>query len=788
MQWLQLTFDLPLTPVDDSDDHDQVSSPLRKQAASDLNSTDEGDQAPSSGSNPTDSNRSKTRSRPQTSAGVDVHQDEDQEDSSDLDCDEDDDEDDEEDLSFESEQLSSSRDHDHDPRFNQSYTTALNDTLESTTDDESLDSQADTDHDDDHHHHQDHSRRSKGRETRESTHQLSLTDLESRSSSSKPPSKPKKSVVDDDFFSLAAFESEAESGEAEMRRKLRRSMGESGEPEDDSNGSEEEDIDLFSRHSTGLLDDEEGEEGGDGRQAFDLDSVADLRYNDFFAPIAGKPSSKSLTKSKDQVIQQTQKKRKNSDPQVKSKVSRVKFSEEVIVKEIPAKNRGVRVAQIDDDESDEEDDYDSGEDEDDDEDDDEEGSDSSESTDDDEGNLSNLSESNLGDDQAIDQDDDDYEEGGESTMNRLSQDLFDDHDEQVLEGSSDSEASGASSHEGSTNLSRHARKMKILSKQIAQLEEQNVKKKEWVLKGEATAKDRPQNSLLEQDLEFEHIQKIAPAVTEEKTLGLEALIKQRILERNYDDVIRKRLVDPKAFLPSRLIELEDTKAEKSLAELYEDEYKASKSKLETGLKAIDRKDDKLNKQHDDIKDLFESLCGKLDALSNAHFTPQQPKPTIKTINDLPAISMESNLPTATGSGTLLAPEEIYKVQSTKEIMLDPNELTHSQKQNLRTQAKRKRSKQRSNSIHPRSDSNQGDPDGRGGRQGIDRLNVKDQKALSLDKLKKDYGNSSNLTILNPTQLPRHRSSHSAQAGPTTTPVDHHHKKSRRLSDGKSFKL
>ncbi|EGG02824.1 uncharacterized protein MELLADRAFT_27966, partial [Melampsora larici-populina 98AG31] len=212
------------------------------------------------------------------------------------------------------------------------------------------------------------------------------------------------------------------------------------------------------------------------------------------------------------------------------------------------------------------------------------------------------------------------------------------------------------------------------------------------LKGEATSKDRPKNSLLEEDLEFEHIQKIAPAITEEKTLGLEALIKQRILDGQFDDVIRRRPIDLKAFLPSRLLELQDTKSSRSLAESYEDEYRSEKIRSETGMKPIDTKDETLAKSHEEIQEIYEDLFGKLDALSNAHFTPKAPKTMIKTINNLPTIALESALPTSMGSSTLLAPEELYSINP-KDIQLDSNELTHSQKQTQRKERKAKRKDQ-----------------------------------------------------------------------------------------------
>jgi U3 small nucleolar RNA-associated protein MPP10 len=82
----------------------------------------------------------------------------------------------------------------------------------------------------------------------------------------------------------------------------------------------------------------------------------------------------------------------------------------------------------------------------------------------------------------------------------------------------------------SDDHSTHEKRLAQLSEQISQLESENVGKKDWTLLGEAGARGRPMNSLLEEDLEYERVAKIAPIVTEESTKVLEDRIKARILE------------------------------------------------------------------------------------------------------------------------------------------------------------------------------------------------------------------------------------------------------------------
>ena len=75
--------------------------------------------------------------------------------------------------------------------------------------------------------------------------------------------------------------------------------------------------------------------------------------------------------------------------------------------------------------------------------------------------------------------------------------------------------------------------------------------------------------------------------------------------------------------------------------------------------------------------MWEGICYKLDALSNAHFTPKQvrivicshtstmyssipqPKASISTISNMPTASLESALPAAVSTTSMLAPQEIH---------------------------------------------------------------------------------------------------------------------------------
>jgi U3 small nucleolar RNA-associated protein MPP10 len=82
---------------------------------------------------------------------------------------------------------------------------------------------------------------------------------------------------------------------------------------------------------------------------------------------------------------------------------------------------------------------------------------------------------------------------------------------------SDLFSAGEEKEETGHALSKHEALQAKLKKQIGKLEEENIAVKEWMMAGEAKAKERPENSLLEEPLEFEHASKPAPVITQEVT-------------------------------------------------------------------------------------------------------------------------------------------------------------------------------------------------------------------------------------------------------------------------------
>ncbi|XP_042680670.1 U3 small nucleolar ribonucleoprotein protein MPP10 [Centrocercus urophasianus] len=224
-----------------------------------------------------------------------------------------------------------------------------------------------------------------------------------------------------------------------------------------------------------------------------------------------------------------------------------------------------------------------------------------------------------------------------------------------------------------------------MSEKIKSLEEELLEEKPWQLKGEVSGHKRPENSLLEETVLFDHAVRMAPVITEETTFQLEDIIKQRILDEAWDDVVPKEKPKEDAFEYKKRITLDHEKSKLSLAEIYEQEYlKLHQQKTE----------EEENPEHKEIQEMMDSLFLKLDALCNFHFTPKPPVPEVKIVSNLPAISMEEVAPVAVSDAALLAPEEIKEKNKAGDVKTDAEKTPTDKKRERRKKKLRKRIKLR----------------------------------------------------------------------------------------------
>lgn len=275
------------------------------------------------------------------------------------------------------------------------------------------------------------------------------------------------------------------------------------------------------------------------------------------------------------------------------------------------------------------------------------------------------------DDDADSWDEHNFEEGGMDWKEGDGDDDDDVDDDDVGEGEDDIEdeqmigkdEEGDDGDEDSgenKKLSAHEIQSEKLRKQTLQLEQDMMSEKPWKMMGEAKGADRATDSLLDSTPEFEVAFKPPPILTPEHTASIEEMIKRRIVDEDYDDVVPRELPDIGASKrgDGSAPEVSQEKSKLGLGELYEREY----LKKTTGYdRTEDEKRTELDAAKEEMKTLFANLCSQLDALSNYHFAPRPVADEADVANreDVPAIAMEEVLPLHVSQSRAAAPEEVF---------------------------------------------------------------------------------------------------------------------------------
>ena len=231
-------------------------------------------------------------------------------------------------------------------------------------------------------------------------------------------------------------------------------------------------------------------------------------------------------------------------------------------------------------------------------------------------------------------------ESKEEASNDEEEDLSEDDSMEIADDESKSEAKRLlSDDETDEDLgevkSTHELRQLRLKKKIQKMEQEALSqvggiskddRKIWQMKGEITAADRPENSLLQEHLDYDTVSKQAPIITEQVSKRLEDIIVQRVKDQAYDNVERKVKPVENPYEYKKKLILDQEKSKLSLSEVYEQEYLKQKSSLEDAAKKPGMLDEDGNEQTpkevESIRKSMNVLFSKLDSLTHFHFTPK----------------------------------------------------------------------------------------------------------------------------------------------------------------------
>lgn len=236
-------------------------------------------------------------------------------------------------------------------------------------------------------------------------------------------------------------------------------------------------------------------------------------------------------------------------------------------------------------------------------------------------------------------------------------------------GSSDDEANDEDQSNTPLDLER-----KQVRSSISALEDANVSKKPWQLRGEVDAHGRPKNSLLESEFEHDIVARPRVAPTAAATASIEDIIRQRIFDGLFDDPVRTLPADYEEARKKKqrapLPEISQEKPQEGLAELYEKEFAEERGKVSKAAEAassitvrdVDPED---SPEQAEVNRLFKRLSNRLDSLASLHFTPAPPKmPSEMEVKpNVPAMNVEEAIPEAVSDAALLAPREVHAAEA-----------------------------------------------------------------------------------------------------------------------------
>ncbi|KAL7713051.1 U3 small nucleolar ribonucleoprotein subunit [Entamoeba marina] len=197
------------------------------------------------------------------------------------------------------------------------------------------------------------------------------------------------------------------------------------------------------------------------------------------------------------------------------------------------------------------------------------------------------------------EDEENEEDDNEEIEDEGMEESEEDNSEEIKEESNEIEQDSEDS-ETNNSTSQFGKQQKLVKDKITKLEKENMKEKHWSMLGEVTASERPKDSLVEMEIDYQNTNRPPPQMTKEQTGLLEDMIRRRIKEQSWDDVVRKHYHQNKK-----------RKNKLGLGEIYEQKYAKE-------IYGFDSKDEALNTQKREIMDCFTLVMKHLDKLTSAY--------------------------------------------------------------------------------------------------------------------------------------------------------------------------
>ncbi|EAY21324.1 Mpp10 protein [Trichomonas vaginalis G3] len=206
-----------------------------------------------------------------------------------------------------------------------------------------------------------------------------------------------------------------------------------------------------------------------------------------------------------------------------------------------------------------------------------------------------------------------------------------------------------------------------IQQQISEIEKQMLEPKPWHLMGEASAGDRPKDSLADIEIDFAVSNSLPPDPLPAKEL--EALLIRRIEAMNFDDVVRKRRPTRN---PQELEQISSAKSKKSLTELYEEELTKTREEFQN-------EGPQFTQQQTEAIEMWKSLEHELNRFTEKRFMARRPPTKIQITNNKDAATLDAE----SRPEDTKAPEEIMKPVKTTREMKGEAEETHQERRSDR---------------------------------------------------------------------------------------------------------